>query len=238
MEMQELVLSDDPDGVARACAGLVSEALDAAVSRSGHATIALSGGSTPRLAYEALALAPSPARWSATSCFFSDERFVPPSAPESNLTLARTALLDHVPAHVFPVPTGFPTAEQAADAYERQIVHRLGDDPRFDIVLLGLGDDGHTASLFPGKPALAATGWVTHSGPGVLPPPVDRVTFTFRLINRARLVIVLVTGAKKRDRLAQWRAGVASVDVLPIAGVAPTDGRLVVLADRAAAGVD
>lgn len=234
--MQELVLSDDADGVAERCAQWVADALDTAIARDGHATIALSGGSTPRGAYERLARDPDPARWNRTLAFFSDERFIPPSAPESNLALARTALLDHVPAHVFPVPTGFPTAAQAADAYEQQIVRRLGPDPRFDIVLLGLGDDGHTASLFPGKPALTASGWVTHSAPGVLPPPVERITFTFSLINRARLVIVLVTGAKKRERLAQWLAGDATVDTLPIAGVAPTEGRLVILADREAAG--
>ena len=234
--MLEFTVLDTPEAVAVAAAQQFRALASAAIADRGHFLVALSGGSTPLALYRQLALDPASVGWEQTLAFFSDERFVGPDARESNVGQARSALLGQVPAQVFAVPTDVPSVADAALAYERQIVERLGPDPRFDLILLGLGDDGHTASLFPGKPALSAQSWVTSSGPGVLPPPVERVTFTFPLINRARTVTVLATGARKAQRLAQWRDGALPVDQLPIAGVCPTDGALSVLIDREAAG--
>lgn len=234
--MHEFLVFDDPDAVAAEAARRFAEAAADAVAGRGAFFAALSGGSTPERLYRRLADPKVQIPWNASHLFFSDERHVPLEAPESNFALARRTLLDHVPAHDFPAPVAFDTAGEVADAYAAQIVAQLGPDPRFDLVLLGMGEDGHTASLFPGRPALHATGWVAASAPGVLPPPVDRITFTFPLINRARRVLVLVTGVAKREPLARWRRGEGALDDLPVVGLSPTDGILTVLADRAAAG--
>ncbi len=109
--------------------------------------------------------------------------------------------------------------------------------PEFDLVLLGLGEDGHTASLFPGAAALWVTDrWATSSPPGLLPPPVDRVTLTFPVFNAARQVMFLVSGANKAQAFADVYEGRASVSVRPAAGIRPANGRTVWLVDRAAAG--
>ena len=111
-----------------------------------------------------------------------------------------------------------------------------GLPPRFDLILLGLGDDGHTASLFPGAPSLAVTdAWVVPSPPGTLPPPVDRLTFTFPLLNAARQVAFLVSGDKKAAIVQEVLEGHRSREVHPAEGVQPTDGILTWLLDEAAA---
>lgn len=110
--------------------------------------------------------------------------------------------------------------------------------PQFDLVLLGLGDDGHTASLFPGKPTLdERLAWVTWSPPGVLPPPVDRVTFTFPLINAAREIMFLVSGAAKATIVHEVLDARPNVHLHPSSGVQPTDGKLTWLLDVPAAGL-
>ena len=222
----------DPDAVASDAAVRFIALAEAAIAERGRFVVALAGGSTPERLYKILAT--QTLDWTQIMVFFSDDRFVAPTSRYSNAGLA-LRLLPLCPKTTFPIPaeTTLDAAECAAQ-YEQELLAALGPEPRFDLVLLGLGDDGHTASLFPGKAALTATSGVTHSTPGVLPPPVDRVTFTFALINAARSVLFLVTGAGKKEKVAQWRAGEGSVSTLPVQGVAPTHGTCTVLLDEAA----
>jgi len=222
------------DQLARDAAAFIREAADEAIRERGQFTLALAGGSTPEKAYAILA-APD---WSKWHLFFGDERFVPRDDERSNFAMTQRSLLGRAAgAAVYPVPTESATPADAASAYEKVLLDAFGGSPRFDLVLLGLGDDGHTASLFPGKPALAATNWVTSSGPGVLPPPVDRVTLTFPAINAARKVLFLVAGSNKAEALRDVLGGHINADRRPAAGVHPTDGTLTWMVDEAAAGL-
>lgn len=243
--MKNLHVLPTADAVADRAAEMIIESAAAATRDRGRFVLALAGGSTPEKAYARLAQADYRDRidWTKILVFMGDERFVPADDPRSNFGMARRALLEHVPipaGNVFPVPTTLPTPDEAAAAYAATIAEALGAPangpaPKFDLILLGLGDDGHTASLFPGMPALHEMGrWVVASPPGVLPPPVDRVTFTYPVLNAALKVLFLVTGEKKAKMLREVLAG-GPAEVHPAAGVRPTDGELVWLADEPAA---
>ena len=185
-------------------------------------TIALSGGSTPAPVHERLAQATYP--WEDVQVFFGDERCVPPDHPDSNFGMAKRTLLDHVATNVHPM------YECDADGYERELASVFGDGvPRFDLMFLGVGSDGHTASLFPGKPALEVDdrNVVYVPEPG-LPPPDPRLTVTFRVLNNAKLVLFLVSGDDKRERIQQMLRG----GDIPAARVQAE--RTIILADRAA----
>jgi 6-phosphogluconolactonase len=203
------------DDVAAAFARLVVDA--------SPRSVAPSGGETAEQCYTALrALAPD---WSGVDVFLSDERFVPPADPDSNEGMARRALLDHVrPRIIHPMFRPGPI-EAAADAYD-ELVRAA---PPIDIVHLGLGPDGHTASLFPGSPTLAETErLVVPAGDAEHPHP--RLTFTYPGIARGRLVVVTVAGAEKRDAVERIRAG----EDLPAARI--RGDRVLWLGDRAALG--
>ena len=160
---------------------------------------------------------PAAVDWSKTFLFFGDERFVPPDDDRSNYKMVRQSLLQNASIaadHVFAIPTNWSSPQQAAEEYARTLKTFFGGVgwPEFDLVLLGLGDDGHTASLFPGAAALRVTDrWVTSSPPGVLPPPVDRVTLTFPVFNAARQVMFLVSDENKAQAVADIYQGRASV---------------------------
>lgn len=231
---------ETPESVAEAAAELFVQCAKEAIRERGRFLFALAGGSTPEMAYSRLA-EKSGVPWDGVFAFVGDERMVPADDPRSNFGMARRALLDRVPipaANVFPVPTDAPSAEEAARLYESTLsavfVIPAGDaPPRFDLIFLGLGDDGHTASLFPGKPALnEGTKWVTASEPGVLPPAVDRVTLTFPVPNAARTVVFLVAGEKKAAVLRDVLDG----NDFPATRVRPVAGTVVWLVDREAAG--
>src|SRR5262249_41050026 len=149
----------------------------------------------------------------------------------------------NVPAErVFPIQTDTDSPAVSASLYAETLAKEFGVNgeelPRVDVILLGLGDDCHTASLFPGKPALhETTAWVTASPPGVLPPPVDRVTLTSPVLNAARQVMFLVAGHAKARPLHDVLKGHATLDTRPAVGVRPTDGKLVWLVDEAAASM-
>ena len=238
----QLQIYDDSESLARAAAERFLSLARMAVALRGKFLVALAGGSTPERLYTLLASPEYASRvpWGCTFLFWGDERLVPLSDPDSNFGLVQRTLLSGVSVpkeQVFPVPTELSTPEESADAYEQTLRRVLGNTPVFDLVLLGLGDDGHTASLFPGLPALTETErLVVATPPGVLPPPHPRVTLTFPAINAARQVLFLVSGQKKRVRLTSWLAGDSAVNTLPVQGVAPTAGELWVYADRAAAG--
>jgi 6-phosphogluconolactonase len=194
---------DDPAAVAAAAAEVVAGAVSGDLR-----TLVLAGGSTPRRAYQLLATRPLP--WGRIAVLFGDERCVPPDDPESNYRLAWDELISRVhPGTVHRMP-GELGAEEAARLYE-PVVRSVAP---LDLVLLGVGPDGHTASLFPGRPALRADGMVTavHEAPK---PPPDRVSLTLRALQQARRVVFLVTGADKAEALRLARQGAVPAGMVP-----------------------
>jgi 6-phosphogluconolactonase len=159
--------------------------------------------------------------------------------------MVRRSLLGHLPvapAQVFPMTTTAGTVWEAAEQYADELALFFGRSahssppPCFDLVLLGLGDDGHTASLFPGMPALnEAEKWVAWSPPGTLPPPVDRITLTFPVLNAARQILFLVAGERKAGVLKEVLEDQPPPEKYPATGVRPFDGAVTWLLDAAAA---
>lgn len=197
-------------------------------------SIALSGGSTPKLLYETLAAAPFGDRipWSRVELFFGDERSVSPDHADSNYGMVKRALLDHVQvrAHRMAADVG------DAEGYEKLLKERLpaaNGFPVFDLVLLGIGKDGHTASLFPGTKALdEKQRWVVMNE--VPQMNTRRMTLTFPVINNARRVWILATGADKQEILAALRT--ATGPTYPILRVHPEHGELIWWLDQGSAG--
>jgi len=236
-----VVVVEDSDEVAGRALALVLAAERRAIEERGIFTIALSGGSTPRRLYELLAKCDvaSFERW---KVFFGDERWVPADDPASNYRMAREALLDHVaipPAQVYPVDTTAGTAEKGAFLYSLTLMRSVPSQsehyPELDLVLLGLGADGHTASLFPGSTALAAR--PRDLAVATFAPSQDawRVTITAHVINAAHRVAFLVSGSEKAEALSRLVDGDAA-DPPPAALVRGRgDGSVVVIADRDAA---
>jgi len=200
--------------------------------------VALSGGSTPRATYTLLASDEFAARvdWPRVHVLWGDERCVPPDHPESNYRMARETLLDKIPIpaeNVYRIRGELPP-DQAATAYQAELEAILGTIGRFDLILLGMGEDGHTASLFPGTAAIhEQTRWVVAHYVDKL--SAWRVTLTPVVINAAARVTFLVSGAGKAERLREVLDGPHQPDVLPAQIVRPTGGRLLWLADAAAA---
>ncbi len=228
----------DPDAVAARAADWLAAAASA---RPGRFAICLSGGSTPRRLYQVLAtpLFREALPWSRTHWFWGDERFAPHDDIRSNFRMAREALLARaaVPAaNIHPVPTAAPTPEAAALAYERELKSFYGADrldqrrPLFDATLLGLGRDGHTASLFPGSPTLRERERWVAAVVGVAPEP--RVTLTFPALESSARVAFLVTGAEKREAVAGF---LRADEQIPAARLRPA-GEFILFADAAAAG--
>lgn len=240
-------IGPDPDVLAASAADLVIRAARESIAARGRFTLVLAGGSTPEKMYALLARPERAADidWSRVYLFFGDERFVPADDPASNFGMVRRSLLAHVPIsaeHVFPIATTAASAAEAAALYADKIAQffargaNTAPPPRFDLIILGLGDDGHTASLFPGKPALdEEKSWVTWSPPGVLPPSVDRITLTFPVLNAARQTLFLVAGDKKAGILKEVLEDHPPRDKYPAAGVNLVDGVVTWLVDAAAA---
>lgn len=226
----------DPQSLARAAADWL---LGCVSPTNGAVGICLAGGMTPRLLYQLLARPPYRERlpWARLHWFWGDERFVPPDNPRSNYRMARIALLDAVPAppeNIHPIPTDG-SIEQAAAAYESTLLRFYGSRvfeekrPLFAATLLGLGPDGHTASLFPGRAALEEKErWVLGVPDG---PGEPRITLTFPALAASAEIGFLVSGTEKRDVLARIRAGAD----LPAAHVRAAR-RVHWFADRAAFG--
>jgi 6-phosphogluconolactonase len=237
----------DADALAQAAAAeFVRRALRASAERR-RFTVALAGGSTPLGLYRLLArrgrlTPPGPLPWEAIHLFWGDERMVAPDHPESNYGSAFAELVAPLglrPDNVHRIRGELATAQSAASAYEQELRFRFGLEPgelpRFDLVFLGLGADGHTASLFPGHPALAERRRL--AVPVRLPAPgPDRVSLSLPVLNRAAAVVFLVSGADKREALRRLlRAGEPAAS-LPALAVQPAEGDLLLLADRDAAG--
>jgi len=240
-EHGELMVLPDPVVLAEEAARRFVALAGIAIKDGGRFRVALSGGSTPRALHERLARQHrGEVDWEKVYVFWGDERFVPPDDPESCFRMARETLLDHVPipaANIFPQPTVGGTPEAAAKAYAETLVAFFGaETPRFDLIFLGMGPDGHTASLFPGQPEVVAPSGelvvAVHNSPK---PPPTRLTCTYRLLNAAANVIFLVGGADKASALYEVLRGPADIARLPAQGVRPDRGALVWLVDAAAA---
>lgn len=235
-----VLVFDDAESVARAAAARFAELAREYVGGRGLFTVALSGGSTPRRVFELLAGEEFKEfiDWPNVHVFFGDERMVPPDHAESNYRMANEALLARVPVPPENVHRieGLGDAAANASAYESAMRGLFGDAewPRLDLVLLGMGDDGHTASLFPGSEALnerrlwVAPNWVEKLG-------AWRVTLTAPAINAARHVLFLVNGAAKAGRLREVLKGEPDPSRLPSQLIRPHGGTLEWFVDRAAA---
>lgn len=235
----------DLDALSRAAADDLAEVARAAAAERGVCHIALSGGSTPRRLFQLLVQRGATALpWRQLALWWGDERTVPPDHPDSNYRMAREALIDPAvafgldPAQVHRIPAELAVPAAAAADYERALVAALGVPPRFDLVLLGMGPDGHTASLFPGSPALGETAHWVVANPVTSPlvhGTTTRITLTAPAINAARRVRFLVAGADKAAALAQVLAGPRDPTRYPSQRIAPESGNLIWFVDHAAA---
>jgi len=240
--MKSMILQIYPDleSLSRAAAGIFARVAAEAVRSRGRCSVALSGGSTPRRTYEILAQAPLREQipWERIHVFWGDERCVDPQDPRSNARLAREALLDQVSlprSQIHPISC-HTSPETGAREYEVLLRDFFGKaSPRLDLVFLGLGENGHTASLFPGDAALAAKERWT-AAVYLAATDLNRVTLTPALINRAAVVIFLVTGATKAGGLREVLHGPHDPWRLPAQLIQPENGELYWLADREAAG--
>lgn len=244
MAIEETIVAADQAGLAASAAVWLVEALaDAEAAGACRLRVCLSGGSTPRRLYELLATPAWASRlpWPKIDWYFGDDRFVPHDHPDSNARMAREALFNHAPVaaeQLRLIPYG-PDIDQCAADYDALLRHELAVDaaedpgrPLFDAMICGLGLDGHTASLFPGKPALSETERLVVAVPEAGQTPfVPRITLTFPALNNARYSAFLVSGADKRPVLARLQAGAD----LPAAHIGARE-TLSWLLDRAAAG--
>ena len=239
----ELTIVADPAAIADEAARVILDAALGAVGARGRFRIALAGGGTPRATYERLTQPPYRDRmpWDRTWIFFGDERAVGPDHEESNYRMANEALLSRVPippSQIFRIRGEAEDPEVAATEYGRVLAEtfgtRRGELPRFDVVLLGLGVDGHTASLFPASPALKEvfrTVAAVHAGAAAIP---QRLTLTLPVLTTAALVVFLISGGEKTKVV---KAALVDGAALPATMVRPTDGRLLWILDRAAAAL-
>ncbi|MBV8714444.1 MAG: 6-phosphogluconolactonase [Chloroflexi bacterium] len=229
----------DPSALADAAARHIVEAGQAAIDARGGFSIALSGGSTPRELHRRLASSPlvSQLDWSRVHVFFGDERCVPPEHPESNYRMASETLLSHVPIPSAQVHRMRGELEPAAAAasYEEEMRTFFGDEPpRLDVILLGMGDNGHTASLFPGLTAVhEQQRWVVAEYVGEV--GMWRLTLTPPVLNLGREVLFLVAGSGKASMLRQVLEGPYAPDERPAQVVRPSPGEVIWLVDAAAA---
>lgn len=241
--MSKLQIFSSKEELGQAVASLVARLSAQAIHDRACFTVALSGGSLPKIVGPALASEPwrSQIDWSAWRLFWADERCVPLDHPDSNFRLARQYLFNQVKipvAQIYPLDDSF-EPDITAKAYEavlkQQFQPKPGRPPRFDLILLGIGEDGHTASLFPRHPLLEeSTRWVAPLFDSPKPPP-ERITLTLPVINQARHVAFVTAGAGKADILAQVLAPDNPAEKLPVQLVRPTAGELFWFVDEAAA---
>jgi 6-phosphogluconolactonase len=233
------VCPDIKDLSFRAAEAAVRTINEAARGR-GRCFLVLAGGSTPRTLYGLLASRfKQEIPWSLVHVFWGDERYVPVSDSKSNYRMAKEALLDHVPcpaANVHSMPTHFASPDAAARDYEATLrMFFAGERPSFDLVLLGLGPDGHTASLFPGSPVLTeSTRWVRAVSVPADPP--TRLTLTWPALTGARNIFVLVTGSNKAQALRRVVGEAPDEHLYPAARIRLADGSVIWWVDKEAAG--
>ena len=234
-----LIVCADAHGVAREAAEQLRGVAEAAIAERGAFYLAIPGGSSPKVLFELLT---QPGYrglpWENTHIFFTDERCVGPQHPDSNYRLASELLISRVAipgGNVHRFHAELPP-DEAAKMYESEMRRVMGNAPRLDLAILGMGDDTHTASLFPHSPALdervrlATADWVEKLD-------TYRLTLTIPMLNGSRNVIVLATGSGKAAALAEALNGEVDVAAHPIQAIKPGDGRLVWIVDREAASL-
>lgn len=205
----------DPEAVAAEACRLISAAAAAAIAQRRIFRLVLAGGTTPGQVYERLATTAQ--QWAAWEIFWGDERCLPADEPARNSRMAQTRWLDHIAipaAQIHPIPAELGAAEAAA-----QYAETIRDKQPFDLVLLGIGEDGHTASLFPGRKVQTGAVIAVHDAPK---PPAERVSLNFETLRACRQQLVIVTGAEKAAALAAWKDG----QNLPIAHAVRRDACL------------
>lgn len=226
------------DQLGHAAAEHVADLAAQAVAERGRFTVAISGGSLPKLLFPPMVAEPLCRHidWSTWHIFWADERCVPLTHSDSNYRLARELLFDNVsipPAQIYPIDDSL-NAAAAAIAYQKQLNQvfepPVGEPPRFDLILLGMGEDGHTASLFPGHPLLhEKSKWVAPIFDSPKPPP-ERITLTLPVINHSRCIIFISTGEAKAKPLS---AVIKGNSHLPAALIEPKNGELHLFIDEA-----
>jgi 6-phosphogluconolactonase len=236
----EVKILADAKEVSRAAAEQFVKLASAAVETKGEFDVALAGGSTPRTTYEILAKTAGKLPWEKIHVFFGDERCVPPDHSDSNYGMARDALLSRVPIPANNVHRmkGEVDAPAAAEQYEGDLRRhfRLGNGelPRFDLVMLGMGDDGHTLSLFPNSEALTETSRLVTAN-WVEKFHQHRLTLTYPVVNNAAQIMLLVAGAGKSKVVGEILGKSTVQDGYPVQRIQPTDGDTLWLLDRQAA---
>lgn len=233
MSRYNLIVVESPEELAQQAAQVLASQIDLVLACRDRAQIALAGGTTPAATYRLLGDEHLP--WERVDVWLGDERWVAADDPASNLGLLKASLLARplaAGANLHPVPTALATPEQGAAAYGDEISQICdGSPPRLDLVLLGLGDDGHTASLFPGTPATSVTDELVTVSEG---KGMARITMTAPLLSAARQVVFLVSGSGKSEALRRLLDPEESPQRTPARLVQP-DTQIIVLADQAAA---
>lgn len=229
----------DYEQLSLAAAKCFVEESQKAIAKHGRFSVVLSGGHTPQHTYEILAQPPfkEEVSWQQTHVFWGDERCVPPEDSLSNIHMAKQALLNHIPipaSNIHPMQ-GNLNLQAAAQSYEKEIQQFFhGQKPQFDLIFLGLGDNGHTASLFPFLPALHETQkWV--AAVYVAEQDMHRLTMTVSLLNQGRKIVFLVSGSEKASIFSRMLDGAYDPDALPAQLIRPVDGELLWLVDQDAA---
>jgi 6-phosphogluconolactonase len=234
----ELRIFESPQELAAGLADAFVDDARAAIEQHGAFFVALAGGTTPKNAYELLAREPRRGQvdWKHVHVYFGDERCVPPESPDSNYRMAMQAFLRTVnlPEDHIHRMHGEEEPAQAARAYADLLIQTMGDLPRYDLIMLGMGADGHTASLFPGSDPLADNERLVRA-PYVEKLSAFRITLTPRVINNARHVAIATEGLPKAPALYAVRKGPYDPQTHPIQIVAPSNGLLSWFVDRAAA---
>lgn len=234
----ELKKFQDLDELSQAAAAEFADLAAKTVARNGSFSVALSGGNTPRTLHHLLATRyRDEIPWESVSVFFGDERYVPHTDKQSNFRMARETLLDLVPIpqdSIHPIPTDQPDPEEAARLYERTLQNAFGEgENAFDLLLLGMGKEGHTASLFPGLAALdEKERWaLAVEVPAV---PAKRISLTYPILNRSSAVYFLISGGDKSGALKEVLRDGSDFHTFPACGIAPSSGIVKYWVDSAA----
>ncbi len=237
--MQTISIYDDYQSLSEGAANFIREVADSSIKKNGRFTIALSGGSTPKKLFELLSAPPYTEEidWKRTFVFWGDERNIPADSEENNSFMAGKLLLEHLPIphkNIFPVPVHLPPAE-AAQSYEKMIKDFFDEKlPQFDLNLLGMGDNGHTASLFPHTSiltedkALVKDVYVEEVG-------MYRISFTLPLINAAHINLFMISGANKAEMLERALEGPYDPQHIPTQLIKSAENQVFFYVDKAAA---